>query len=86
MIPVLSEALSFYRQTVDDILGLIYSFIFFLPIVCLDMKPHSPGDATVTFSKSKKTIVFVPKLVRNHYGDQNLVKFFHKTSKNQLFL
>ena len=38
-----------------------------------------------TFSKSNKTIVFVPKLVQNHYIDQNLAKFFLKTPKNNQF-
>ena len=38
-----------------------------------------------TFSKSKKTIIFVTKLVRNDYIDQNLVKFSHKTPKNDHF-
>ena len=40
-----------------------------------------------TFSKSIKTFIFVPKLVQNHYIDQNLAKFSHKTPKNgQFFL
>ena len=40
-----------------------------------------------TFSKSKKTIIFVTKLVQNDYIDENLVKFSHKTPKNgQFFL
>ena len=30
------------------------------------------------FSKSKKTIIFVTKLIQNDYIDQNLVKFSHK--------
>ena len=38
-----------------------------------------------TFSKSKKIIVFVPKLVQNHYIDQNLAKFYLKTTKNCRF-
>ena len=38
-----------------------------------------------TFSKSKKTIIFVTKLVQNDYIDQNLVKFSHKTPKNDHF-
>ena len=38
-----------------------------------------------TFSKSKKTILFVPKLVQNHYIDQNLAKFFLKIPKNNQF-
>ena len=38
-----------------------------------------------TFSKSKKTIIFVTKLVRNEYIDQNLVKFSHETPKNGQF-
>ena len=40
-----------------------------------------------TFSKSIKTYIFVQKLVQNHYIDQNLAKFSHKTPKNgQFFL
>ena len=38
-----------------------------------------------TFSKPKKTIIFVTKLVQNDYIDQNLVKFSHKTPKNDHF-
>ena len=38
-----------------------------------------------TFSKSKKTIVFVPKLVQNHYIDQNLAKFALKPPKKTIF-
>ena len=38
-----------------------------------------------TFSKSKKTIVVVPKLAQNHYIDQSLAKFFLKTPKNNQF-
>ena len=34
-----------------------------------------------TFSKSIKTFIFVPKLVQNHYIDQNLAKFSHETQK-----
>ena len=39
-----------------------------------------------TFSKSKKTIVLVTKLVQNGYIDQHSVKFSHKTPKNVQFL
>ena len=38
-----------------------------------------------TFSKSIKTFIFVPKLVQNHYIDQNLAKFSHKTPKTANF-
>ena len=39
-----------------------------------------------TFRKSKKkTIVFAPKLVQNHYIDQNLAKFSLKTKKRPIF-
>ena len=39
-----------------------------------------------TFSGSKKkTVNLVPKLVENHYIDQNLAKLFHKTPKNRKF-
>merc|ERR1712163_8891 len=34
-----------------------------------------------TFSKSKKTITFAPKIVQNHYINQNLAKFPRKTPK-----
>ena len=38
-----------------------------------------------TFSKSKKTITFAPKIVQNHYINQNLAKFSLKTPKNGRF-
>ena len=38
-----------------------------------------------TFSKSKKTIDFVTKLIQNYYIDQNLAEFSHKTPKNGNF-
>merc|ERR1712163_47553 len=38
-----------------------------------------------TFSKSKKITIFTPKIVHNHYINQNLVKFSHKTPKNYRF-
>ena len=38
-----------------------------------------------TFPKVKKTIIVVSKLVRNHYIDQNLAKFFHRTKKTSRF-
>ena len=40
-----------------------------------------------TFSKSKKTVIVTPKIVHNHYINQNLAKFSLKTPKNgQFFL
>ena len=38
-----------------------------------------------TFSKSKKTAIFTPKIVHNHYINQNLAKFSLKTPKNSRF-
>ena len=38
-----------------------------------------------TFSKSKKTIIIVTKLVQNDYVDQNLAKFSNKTKKRPFF-
>ena len=37
------------------------------------------------FSKSKKTTIFGPKLVQNHYMDQNVAKFSPKTTKKANF-
>ena len=34
-----------------------------------------------TFSKSKKTVIVTPKIVHNHYINQNLAKFSLKTPK-----
>ena len=38
-----------------------------------------------TFSKSKKTAIFTPKIVHNHYINQNFAKFSLKTPKNSRF-
>ena len=35
--------------------------------------------------KIEKTIILVPKLVWNHYINENLAKFTHKTPKNVQF-
>ena len=38
-------------------------------------------DFFSTFSKSTKATIFVPKVVQNHYINQNLAKFFLETPK-----
>ena len=38
-----------------------------------------------TFSKSKKTVIVAPKIVHNHYINQNLAKISLKTPKNSQF-
>ena len=61
-----------------------WSFISAIFIQNISRKYH---EIFKTFSKSKKITIFVPKSVQNHYIDENLAKFSHKTPKNsQIFL
>ena len=65
----------------------ISKFWILIPMIFFEKFPKISNISwnIFNFSKIEKTISFVPKLVQNHYIDQNLAKFSDKTPKTADF-
>ena len=61
--PTIDVLLHFYYQ--------IFKIWSFMPLNFFRKISQKISEIFSTFSKSKQTVIFVPKLVQNHYIDQN---------------